>query len=74
MGSRNYVGRTLLLLALALAVGIAVALMSGEERARTVEGRHSLVIEHQTAQRRAQPPFRIDPAPSCTVHEGCARL
>ena len=31
MGFRNYLGRTLLL----LAVGIAVAIMGGDERART---------------------------------------
>ena len=35
MGFRNYSGRTLLLLAIALAVGIAVAIMGGDERART---------------------------------------
>lgn len=52
MGFRNYVGRTLLLLALALAVGIAVALMSGDERARTVQPNTSS-IEHRLAQRGA---------------------
>jgi hypothetical protein len=35
MGFRNYLGRTLLLLVIALAVGIAVAIMGGDERART---------------------------------------
>jgi hypothetical protein len=47
MGVRNYLGRTLLLLVLALAVGIAVAIMGGEERARTVDRGGLSTIEHQ---------------------------
>jgi hypothetical protein len=47
MGFRNYVARTLVLLALALAVGIAVAITSGEERARTVKHNSWSAIQHQ---------------------------
>lgn len=49
MGLRNYLARTVLLLALALAVGIAVGIMGGEERARTVERGGLSTIEHQSA-------------------------
>ena len=49
MGLRNYLGRTLLLLVLALAVGIAVAIVGGEERARTVERGGLSTIEHGSA-------------------------
>jgi len=49
MGLRNYLGRTLLLLVLALAVGIVVAIMGGEERARTVERGGASTMEHQDA-------------------------
>jgi hypothetical protein len=45
MGVRNYLGRTLLLLAIALAVGIAVAIMGGDERARTGQSGSAPVIE-----------------------------
>jgi hypothetical protein len=48
MRFRNYVARTLLLFGLALLVGIAVALMSGDERARTVRGSTPTAIEHPT--------------------------
>ena len=47
MGFRNYVGRTLLLLALALAVGLAVAITSGDERARMIRGTSSLLTTGQ---------------------------
>jgi hypothetical protein len=47
MGSRNYLARTLILLALALAVGIAVAVTGGEERARTVKHNSWSAITHQ---------------------------
>ena len=45
MGFRNYVGRTLLLLA--LAVGLAVAITSGDERARMIRGTSSLLTTGQ---------------------------
>jgi hypothetical protein len=53
MGLRNYLGRAVLMLALALAVGIVVAIMGGEERARTVE-RGLSTIEHQGSMIRAR--------------------
>jgi hypothetical protein len=45
MGVRNYLGRMLLLLAIALAVGIAVAIMGGDERARTGQSGGAPAIE-----------------------------
>lgn len=51
MGFRNYLGRTMLVLALALAVGIAVALMSADERPRAGHGSALPASESQTAQR-----------------------
>ena len=51
MGFRNYLSRTLILLALALAVAITVALMSADERAGTGHGGAAPASEHQTAQR-----------------------
>jgi xanthine/uracil permease len=49
MGSRNYLARTLVLLALALAVGIAVAVTSGDERAHTVKHNSWFAIAHRIA-------------------------
>jgi hypothetical protein len=48
MGYRNYVARTLILLALALAVGLAVAVTSGDERARTVKHNSWFATQHQS--------------------------
>jgi hypothetical protein len=45
MGFRNYLGRTLLLLGLALAVALAVAIMGGDERARTGQSGGGSAIE-----------------------------
>jgi hypothetical protein len=51
MGFRNHVLRTLLLLALALGGGIAVAILSGGERTRPVQGSSLPAVVDQTAQR-----------------------
>jgi hypothetical protein len=51
MGFRNHVFRTLLLLAMALGVGIAVAIFSGGEQARPVQGSSLPAIVDQTDQR-----------------------
>jgi hypothetical protein len=48
MGSRNYLARTLILLALALAVGLAVAVTSGDDRARTVKHNSWFTVQHQS--------------------------
>jgi hypothetical protein len=53
MGFRNYLGRTLLMLAIALAVGIAVAIMGGDERARTGQGGSAPAIERPIGPRAA---------------------
>jgi hypothetical protein len=45
MGFRNYLGRTLLLLGLALAVALTVAVMGGDERARTGQSGGAPAIE-----------------------------
>lgn len=46
MGFRNHLFRTFLLLALALWVGIAVAISSGGERTRPVQGSSLPGLEH----------------------------
>jgi hypothetical protein len=63
-----------LLLALALGVGITVAIFSGGERTRAVQGNSLPVIELQPDQRLAKPAIRLAPRLSCAFREGCARL
>jgi hypothetical protein len=53
MGFRNYLGRTVLLLAIALAVGIAVAIMGGDDRARTGQSGSAPAIERPIGPRAA---------------------
>ena len=74
MGFRNHISRAVFLLILALGVGIAVAILSGRDRVRTLQGRSLPVIEHQTDERLAKPLVRSAPRPSCALQEGCAHL
>ena len=74
MGFRNHIVRTVILLALALGVGVAVALLSGGERTRAVQGSSLPVIEQHADQHLVRPLIRLAPGLSCGLHEGCARL
>ena len=51
-----------------------LAILSGGERTRTVQGNSLPVIELQSGQRLAKPVIRLAPRLSCAFHEGCARL
>jgi hypothetical protein len=72
MGFRNYTVRAVLLVALALLVGIAVAVLSGNERGRAVQGSRLPAIEHPADPRIAKP--SVPPRLSCPPPGSCARL
>ena len=74
MGFRNYTLRAVLLVALALLVGIGVAVLSGNERGRAVQGSRLPAIEHPADPRIAKPSTSIAPRLSCPPPGGCARL
>jgi hypothetical protein len=61
MGFRNYISRAVLLLLLALGVVITVAILSGSDRGRAVQGRSLPVVEDHADQRMAKPTIWIAP-------------
>ena len=73
MGFRNNTYRAVLLLVLALAIGIAVAILSGTDRSRAVQGSSVPAIGGHADQRMAKPSVPTL-RPSCPLPKGCTRL